>query len=445
MAQTWQVIRGSTTYTVSGGTYSWRVSAIGVGAPPKRNLSIRGPFQDGATPTGFRYDPRVLSLVFYSDAASLSLADARRDDIYNIWKGIEGQSVKVRVTRDDGSVRQIDGEVVGVLDMPDEIGDRLGTGQRFAVQLECHNPFWYNPTQTTATLTALTNTWQTGGGLIASGNVKEYGTNTAAGAGLATTLAAAAPFTVFIQENAATLTNDAYLFWLSDGIEYKRAFAQNNSGSFYLGNQSKTGFLATGNRTYYVVGDGANVSIYRDNVLIGDGLSYTGGITAGYSFWGADAFGLSQWPTSLDKTAIYDKALSSVERAGIESVLAGNYGTTLTVTYAGQVRAYPVVELTATGINVTNPTIQNTTTGDKLEFAYTLASGATIVVDCRYGYKTVKLQSTSATLIDKLTSDSDLATFAILSPGEVSGGVNLFSVTAGLTATLKYNTQYLGL
>jgi len=142
MAQTWSVIRENVATQISGGTLSYRVSATNIGAPPKRNLSTIGPLQNGETFVGFRYDNRILSLVFFADAASLALADAMRDDIYELWRGIEGETVTLKVTRDDGSVRLIDGEVVNVIDFPDAVGDRYGASQRFAVQLECHNPFW---------------------------------------------------------------------------------------------------------------------------------------------------------------------------------------------------------------------------------------------------------------------------------------------------------------
>ena len=142
MAQTWSVIRGDVETQISGGTLSYRVSATNIGTPPKRTIATRGVFQNGQSFYGFRYSKRILSLVFFADAASLALADAMRDDIYELWRGIEGETVTLKVVRDDGSVRLIDGEVVNVIDFPDAVGDRYGASQRFAVQLECHNPFW---------------------------------------------------------------------------------------------------------------------------------------------------------------------------------------------------------------------------------------------------------------------------------------------------------------
>jgi hypothetical protein len=142
MAQTWYVIRGGTETQVSGGTLSYRISASNIGAPPKRNISVRGPFQQGETFYSFRYEKRIISLVFHAVTSSLTLADARRDDIYNLWKGIEGETVTLKVVRDDGAVRLIDGEVINMIDFPESINDRFGAAQSFSVQLECHNPFW---------------------------------------------------------------------------------------------------------------------------------------------------------------------------------------------------------------------------------------------------------------------------------------------------------------
>ena len=153
MAQTWYVIRGDTQTQISGGTLSYRVSASNIGAPPKRNISVRGPFQQGETFYSFRYEKRIISLVFHAVASSLALADARRDDIYNLWKGIEGETVTLKVVRDDGAVRLIDGEVVNMIDFPESIYERFGATQSFAVQLECHNPFWRKQEATKNTLT----------------------------------------------------------------------------------------------------------------------------------------------------------------------------------------------------------------------------------------------------------------------------------------------------
>ena len=153
MAQTWYVIRGDTETQISGGTVSYRVSARNIGAPPKRNIAVRGPFQQGETFYSFRYEKRIISLVFHAVTSSLALADARRDDIYNLWKGIEGETVTLKVVRDDGAVRLIDGEVINTIDFPEAINERFGATQSFAVQLECHNPFWRKETTAVTSLT----------------------------------------------------------------------------------------------------------------------------------------------------------------------------------------------------------------------------------------------------------------------------------------------------
>jgi hypothetical protein len=153
MAQTWYVIRGDTETQISGGTLSYRVSASNIGAPPKRNISVRGPFQQGETFYSFRYEKRIMTLAFHAVTSSLALADARRDDIYNLWKGIEGETVTLKVVRDDGAVRLIDGEVVNMIDFPESIYERFGPTQSFAVQLECHNPFWRKETTAVTSLT----------------------------------------------------------------------------------------------------------------------------------------------------------------------------------------------------------------------------------------------------------------------------------------------------
>ena len=125
MAQTWQAVVGATTYNLNDGTISRLLPGVqGAGMPPARRLVQRSPQQHGHTDLGYRYDARQLRLPFLFDTTSLALADARRDDIYDIFKSLTGTPIKIKVTRDDAAVRQLDCYVTGVLDMPDDLQNR---------------------------------------------------------------------------------------------------------------------------------------------------------------------------------------------------------------------------------------------------------------------------------------------------------------------------------
>ena len=57
--------------------------------PPARRLTQRSPQQHGHTDLGYRYDARQLRLPFLFDTTTLALADARREDIYDIFKELD--------------------------------------------------------------------------------------------------------------------------------------------------------------------------------------------------------------------------------------------------------------------------------------------------------------------------------------------------------------------
>lgn len=92
---------------------------------------------------------------------------------------------------------------------------------------------------------------------------------------------------------------------------------------------------------------------------------------------------------------------------------------------------------------VTSPVLTNQTTGDKLDFTgYALNAGQYVVIDLAYGTKTV-LRDDGSNQVSKLTTDSDLATWA-LQPGDnviVATGTNADSTTR---VVLFYNARYIG-
>lgn len=121
---------------------------------------------------------------------------------------------------------------------------------------------------------------------------------------------------------------------------------------------------------------------------------------------------------------------------------------TVSILYMGSWDSYPTIRITGP---VTDCVIQNITTGDKLDFTgYTIAGGTTVTIDTRYGFKTVTDQN-GTNLIDKLTADSNLATFRLISSDTAEDGqTNDIEVTGSGATTasrifLLYTNRYLAI
>jgi hypothetical protein len=117
---------------------------------------------------------------------------------------------------------------------------------------------------------------------------------------------------------------------------------------------------------------------------------------------------------------------------------------TQAVTNPGDWASYPIITVTGP---ITNLVITNLTTGDTLDFTgHVIAGGTTYTIDTTPGAKTVTDQA-GTRQIDKLTDDSDLATFRIAADPDAPGGVNSIRVTGSLStgATqifIQYNPRY---
>lgn len=144
MARTYEWIVGATTYALSDGNPFYVENGAGLGLGPVRRLWQRSPRQDGHTDKGARLDPRYLYLVMWFAGASLAAADGHRDTLAEMFRP-RTEPGKLRVTREDGAVRQVDAHFEGLMDWPTSKPDRLGVFQRFLVQLKAHDNVWYDP------------------------------------------------------------------------------------------------------------------------------------------------------------------------------------------------------------------------------------------------------------------------------------------------------------
>lgn len=119
-----------------------------------------------------------------------------------------------------------------------------------------------------------------------------------------------------------------------------------------------------------------------------------------------------------------------------------------TVNYLGNWQEFPLITVTGPAKNFK---ITHTQTGLFIRFSdYTIPSGDSAIFDLRYGRKTVKLGSTGASLLGRISTDSDLGTFAIEPHPVVTNGVNTFEVSidegdGNTRVQFDYHDRFVGL
>lgn len=171
---TYEIIQpdaANTTYNISDGTYCQLVypnGISGIGLPQITRDLQRHPNIEGAIDHGFTLSPREIILNLYFNVSSASAAATRRGNIYKIFRPFQ-DPLKLKVTKDDGSVRHIDVHTIS-LDMPS--ADAVGTDQMFTVRLLAPNPIWYDPSSITLNVTPLGTPWSTN--VTYTGNWDEY-------------------------------------------------------------------------------------------------------------------------------------------------------------------------------------------------------------------------------------------------------------------------------
>lgn len=141
----WEFIVDGVAHPLSGRSPYDVVSATGVGLAPVRRLAQRGPLQHGETDLGFRLDSRTITLVLIAAGETEAEVDAMRDGLALLFGPRRDSPAALRVTRDDGAVRQIDCRPFGTADFPVTPDDSYGPWQKVGVQLAAADPVWYEP------------------------------------------------------------------------------------------------------------------------------------------------------------------------------------------------------------------------------------------------------------------------------------------------------------
>lgn len=120
------------------------------------------------------------------------------------------------------------------------------------------------------------------------------------------------------------------------------------------------------------------------------------------------------------------------------------------IVYTGTWLTYPVITITGP---VTAVIIQNTTTGEEIQFTKQLAGGQRAVIDTRFGYKTVvdpdlATDDPDYNLIGYV--QGDLGTFHLDPDPQAPGGINAIQIYMTATSpdgsvVFAYNTRYFGI
>lgn len=166
MSVTVEAIIGNATYALSGRNPYAFISLTGLGLPPVRRSKERGPQQHGSTDVGFLLDERMLNLALLVVGDTLAEMDDHRDVLAEILKPLESTPIKLRVTRDNGSVRQIDCHVAGMVDFPNTLDLRMGASQQVIVQLEAADPIPYDPALQNIVFTVASGSAPPGGFMV---------------------------------------------------------------------------------------------------------------------------------------------------------------------------------------------------------------------------------------------------------------------------------------
>lgn len=467
-----QVIVGSTTQSLSDGNPFVLRRASGMAGPAVRRVTTQGPAQHGDTDWGYRLEPREMELVVGFKATTDALLDARRDTLVGLFKPLSATPIKLRVTRDDGEVRQIDCYTIGgiTLDLAPE--HRPGHYHEATIRLRAADPAWYEPATGTVTVTGtagIAADWWLAGGAIGTVQVRMSGGTPALGAAWSYTgtIPSTVSHTLAFRSAKVTIGNS-----LAFGVDNNASgffddvsdvyFGMPNFGGYYEYDGLNLGSAAmeAGTLNYFCVyypgvspslGD---ISIYRtypfsyEDVSIISSAKRTTSITGTARKWRTSTTGGTGWPETISLYALYSPALGDSQMKALNVYMAGIVGGTvaqaIAIPYEGDLPDYPTISITGP---ITNASILNTATGNELSFGtVAIAAGSTYVINTHPAYTTIVQGVTSKR--GDLTAASDLGEWRLEPAPVATGGTNVIAVTgtsasAATAITIVYTNRYM--
>lgn len=149
---TWRlsVISANVEYNLSDGSTYVLTGLDGLGMAPTNRIAEAGPQQHGESDLGFRLRARRVSLVLMARGGDDAAWWTRREELLRIFRP-SNSPVQLRITREDGAVRQLDCFYSGELALTPEAG-LAPRWQRVAVELYAPDPTWYDPVERLTTV-----------------------------------------------------------------------------------------------------------------------------------------------------------------------------------------------------------------------------------------------------------------------------------------------------
>lgn len=147
-----ELVRNSTTYSLTSGTLAYLMDYSGLGLAPATNFYERAPLQNGSTRRGFRFDPRNFQETFYVPASCPEGRQRNVGEFLDLLSLSDGL-LTFRFVLPDRTIRLIDFTLESVIDMAS--GDRVSRlrdyGQYVTCQFLAPDPTFYEPTAQVAT------------------------------------------------------------------------------------------------------------------------------------------------------------------------------------------------------------------------------------------------------------------------------------------------------
>jgi hypothetical protein len=444
---------GSASLTLTGGSPYSLLSAKGMSGAEVRRVTSRGPAQDGDTDQGYRLAPREIELEIGIKAATDALLDAARDALTSLFKPLPSTPIKLRYTRDDAAIRQIDCYTVGNIKI-DLVKDyRVGHYHRATIRLRAVEAALYNPTPGTVTVTGtagIASDWWLAGGAIGTAQVMMSGGTPGLGEAWSytSTLGTSASWTLAWRTSKVEFsTHLAYGVDNTADTLYSGTtdvFFESSLSNYYVNGLSAGGEMLAGTRNYFnsyaPFSDAGRTFLYASGtidattqvlLLLANNLS----LTASTGKWRTSTGKGTGWAEAIPLYALYNPVLSDAQRNALSGYMIGAQGGSVsqavTIPYGGDLPEYPTISIRGP---ITGALITNTATGDALDFGTAvIGAGTTYIINTNPAYKTV-LQGT-ANKRGELTSDSDLGTWNISPSPTATGGTNIITIAGANTGT----------
>ncbi len=403
-----------------------------------------GPFQNGATDLGFRFQPRVmtLSLLFYASTATL--LDTYRATLMAAFKPLDSTSIFLSVLRDDSEIRVLTCFTVGDIAIELVPENYPGHLHRATVSLRAATPLWRANDATLGTVSwSAGGSWWLAGGAIAAANVKahdEYPPQDDAGNALGTITG---DWAVALFTSKETVGAGSSRFAFADSTGGSASFWKTTADLYAIyDTDAGTTWPGTTGYNYHVIESRSGTQVWR--YWTGGSITAYRSVAVDYSLrtgsnftWrGHRSFAGSVWSPDLRKAAVYGTV--TINQLQALGAYMFDVGGTINLVNDGDVYAYPIINIYGP---ITNPVIVNTTTSSTIDLTgLSLSASQVATLDLRDGNKQLYNQA-GATLFGSVTTfPMGIASFSLAPAPIAAGGTNTITVTPGTAGTAAYMT-----